>query len=139
MNLISFIIIHLTAIFASASSVVVKYDPVYDDSNTSMTAVACSDGKNGMITKGYPTFGSLPTFPNIGAAYAIAGYNSTSCGSCWKLIYNTTLVYMIAIDHADNGFVISEQALAALGGPQAKSGGQLYASATLVKGSYCGL
>jgi hypothetical protein len=138
MKLVSFII-PLTAVFASASSVVVKYDTVYDNPNTPMTAVACSDGKNGMITKGYPTFGSLPTFPFIGAAYAIAGYNSTSCGSCWKLIYNTTVIYMTAIDHADNGFVVSKDALTALGGPQAPGGGQIYASATLVKESVCGL
>jgi hypothetical protein len=133
-------IIPLTAVLASASTVLVKYDTVYDNPNTSMDAVACSDGKNGMETKGYPTFGSLPTFPNIGGAYTIAGYNSTSCGSCWKLTYNkTATAYITAIDHADNGFVISKQALAALGGQQAVDGGQIYTSATAVKGSYCGL
>ncbi|KAF8471657.1 Cerato-platanin [Russula ochroleuca] len=137
MKLIPFIIA-LTAVFTSASSVLVKYDPVYDNGAASMDIVACSDGKNGLETKGYKTFGSLPSFPNIGAAYAVEGYNSTSCGSCWMLSYFNNTSYVTAIDHADNGFVISETALRNLGGQQAVDAGMIDASATQVHRRYCG-
>jgi hypothetical protein len=137
MKLIPFII-PLTAIFASASTVLVKYDTIYDESKTALTAVACSDGKNGLITKGYSTFGSLPSFPKIGGAAAVSGYNSTSCGSCWKLSYKTSVIYVTAIDHTSAGFNIAKKALADLGGQQAVDGGQIYADAERVQGSYCG-
>lgn len=140
MKLISFII-PLTALFASASSTVVKYDPVFDNLNTPMTVVACSGGENGMIAKGFNTFGDLPTFPNIGGAFAIEGYNSPSCGSCWNLTDSktNTTAFIIAIDHAAEGFVIAEEALTALGGPLAVDDGEIYTSAKLVEGSHCGL
>ena len=140
MKLISFII-SLTALFASASSAIVKYDPVYDNPNTPMTVVACSGGENGMIAKGYNTFGELPTFSNIGAAFAVEGYNSPLCGSCWNLTDSKTFTtaFIIAIDRAVEGFVISEEALTALGGPHAVDDGEIYTSARLVEGSYCGL
>jgi hypothetical protein len=106
-----------------------------------MTAVACSDGENGLIPKGFHTFGDLPTFPNIGAAFAIEGYNSPSCGTCWNLTDDetATTTFIIAIDSAKDGFVIAESALSALGGPQAVNKGTIYTSATLVDGSNCGL
>lgn len=140
MKLISFII-PFTALFASASSTIVKYDHVYDDPNTPMTVVECSGGENGMIAKGYNIFGDLPTFPNIGAAFAVEEYNSPSCGSCWNLTDSKTFTtaFIIAIDRAVEGFVIAEEALTALGGPQAVDGGEIYTSARLVEGSYCGL
>src|SRR6266446_10645696 len=48
MKLFSFLI-PLTTLFTSASSVLVQYDPIYDDSVTLMDAVACSDGKYGLM------------------------------------------------------------------------------------------
>lgn len=41
-------------------SVTVSYDLGYDNGGRSMKDVACSDGANGMITKGYPNQGSIP-------------------------------------------------------------------------------
>jgi Cerato-platanin len=137
MKLIPFIIA-LTAVFTSASSALVEYDPVYDNGAASMDIVACSNGPNGLETKGYKTFGSLPSFPYIGAADAIEGYDSTSCGSCYKISYMNNTIYVTAIDHAKNGFVISETALTKLGGQQAVDAGMISASATQVNGSYCG-
>ncbi len=140
MKLISFIT--PIAAILPAYSVLVHYDTVYDNSATSMGAVACSDGKNGLITKGYKTFGSLPSFPHIGAASAVEGYNSTSCGSCWQLSYTnqktTTSIYVTAIDRTVQGFVIAETALEHLGGQQAVDAGQINATATRVGGSFCG-
>jgi hypothetical protein len=142
MKLIPFTIL-LTAVFTPASSVLVTYDTVYDESEISLNVVACSDGKNGLITKGYSTFGSLPAFPKIGGAAAVEGYNSISCGSCWNLSYTkddktTSSIYVIAIDHADEGFNIAGKAMVILGGQEAVTAGKIDASAALVQGSYCG-
>jgi hypothetical protein len=130
----------LTAILPAAYSDTVKYDPVYDNRNTSLTAVACSDGENGLITKGYKTFGDFPNFPHIGAAYAVEGYNSASCGSCWELTYtkNDKAIYVTAIDHADDGFIIAGTALKHLGGQQAVDAGHIEVTANRVAGSNCG-
>lgn len=44
-----------------------------------MTAVSCSDGTNGLITRyGYQTQGAIPHFPHVGGAAQIAGWNSAS-------------------------------------------------------------
>jgi hypothetical protein len=39
------------AAVATATTVSVSYDTVYDNASGSMTSVACSDGSNGLITK----------------------------------------------------------------------------------------
>jgi hypothetical protein len=67
----------------------------------------------------FTTFGSLPTFPNISAADAIAGWNSPQCGTCWKITYKGKSVTVIAIDHAD-GFNLSLEALNKLTNGQAE-------------------
>ena len=140
MKLIPFII-PLTAVFASASLVPVRYDSAFDDPDASLSTVACSDGENGLLTKGFHTFGDLPTFSNIGGAFAIEGYNSPFCGTCWNLTdaETATTAFIIAIDYAKDGFVIAESALSALGGPQAVIKGKIYTSAMLVDGTHCGL
>lgn len=50
----------------------VSYDPVYDSRDASLDGVARSNGDHGMLTRGYKTFGDLPTFPNIGGTSNIA-------------------------------------------------------------------
>jgi len=74
------IIALLTAPFA-VSATRISWDSVYDNATQSLAVVACSDGPNGMLTKGYRLFGDLPTFPNIGGSSAVAGWNSPNCGS----------------------------------------------------------
>jgi len=142
MKLLLFIV-SLTAILPAAYSVTVKYDPKAVNRDISLTAVACSDGKNGLVTKGYKTFGDLPSFPHIGAAYAVEGYNSASCGSCWELTYTkrdktTKTIYVTAIDHAGDGFIIAKMALKHLGGQQAVDAGHIEVTAKHVAGSKCG-
>ncbi|KAN0141229.1 Cerato-platanin [Lactarius tabidus] len=132
-------VISLMASFSIVLAVRVGYDTVYDNPNTSLSTVACSDGSNGMLTKGYTTFGSLPSFPNIGSAQAVAGWNSPSCGSCWQISYGGKLIYFTAIDHADNGFVTSSKAMNTLTKQQAQNLGVIDANATQVSGSSCGL
>ncbi|KAI0700550.1 immunomodulatory protein [Cerioporus squamosus] len=128
------------ALFASSAlGVTVSYDPAYDSSSTSLTNVACSDGENGLITKGFSTFGSLPHFPNIGGAAAIAGWNSDSCGTCWQLTYKGKSINVLAIDHADSGFNIALTAMNTLTNGQAEALGRVDVTATQVSASSCGL
>ncbi|TFY72516.1 hypothetical protein EVG20_g478 [Dentipellis fragilis] len=123
----------------SAATVNVRYDQTYDNSGESLSVVACSDGPNGLLTKGFTTFGSLPTFPNIGAAQAVAGWNSPSCGTCWRLTYNGTSINVIAIDHAGDGFNLSLEAMNTLTKGQAVFDGIVQATATQLTSTQCGL
>ena len=132
-------VISLVASFSIVSAVRVGYDTVYDNPNNSLSTVACSDGSNGMLTKGYTTYSSLPSFPNIGAAQAVAGWNCPACGSCWQILYEGESIYFTAIDHADNGFVLSSEAMDTLTKGQAQNLGVIDANATQVAESSCGL
>lgn len=61
---------------------IVSYDTGYDDGSRSMTAVSCSDGTNGLITRyGWQTQSAIPNFPYIGGADAIPGWNSPNVSS----------------------------------------------------------
>ncbi|RXW17132.1 hypothetical protein EST38_g8717 [Candolleomyces aberdarensis] len=65
---------------------------VYDNSlcvDRSLTGVSCSNGENGLITKGYTTLGSLPNFPALGGFPGVV-WNSTNCGACYELRYAGT-------------------------------------------------
>ncbi|KAG6864167.1 hypothetical protein C0993_009292, partial [Termitomyces sp. T159_Od127] len=120
--------------------VTVSYDQTYDNGGTSLTTVACSDGPNGLITRGFSTFGSLPDFPNIGGAAAVEGWNSASCGSCWDLTYTngqgvSKTISVLAIDHADSGFNIALAAMNELTGNQAQFLGRVDVTAVQVDSS----
>lgn len=148
---------------AAITAQIIRYDTVYDNSSTSLSTVACSDGTNGLLTKGYNTFGSLPDFPYIGAAAAVEGYDSANCGSCWKLTYTpsgngtataagngTTSTYgdddsvsysvvLLAVDHADEGFNVAQEALDELTGGMAEELGTVQAIVQQVDAGECGL
>jgi hypothetical protein len=66
------------------------YDTGYDNPKQSLSTVACSDGPNGLMTRGYSTFGSLPNYPNVAGAPAVTGWNSPGCGTCWVVTYTDT-------------------------------------------------
>lgn len=127
------------ALVAAAVATDVRYDNTYDDASQSLGVVACSDGSNGLLTKGFTTFGSLPTFPNIGAAQAIPGYDSAECGSCWKITYNGETITVTAIDHAGDGFNLAKAALNTLTNGQAEHDGTISATAVEVDKSECGM
>lgn len=74
------IIALLTAPFA-ISATRVSWDSVYDQGTQSLSTVECSDGSNGLLTKGFNVFKDLPTFPNIGGSSEVASWNSPNCGS----------------------------------------------------------
>ena len=138
MQLSAAVLAVLAALAAPILADTVSFDTVYDDPSTSLDEVACSDGPNGLITKGFTTFGSLPT-KNIGGAAAVAGFNSPQCGSCWELTFNGTSINVLAIDHAGSGFNIAEGAMNALTNNQAAFLGRVDATATQVNASACGL
>jgi hypothetical protein len=82
---------------------------------------------------------SLPKFPYIGGAQAIAGWNSASCGTCWALTYNGKTINVLAIDHTDSGFNIGINAMNALTNNQAQFLGRINATTKQVASSVCGL
>ncbi|KAI0317459.1 Cerato-platanin [Amylostereum chailletii] len=125
--------------FTLAQATNVRYDQTYDNGSASLTTVSCSDGPQGLITKGFHKFGDLPPFPFIGGASAIAGWGSTNCGSCWTLTYKGKTITVLAVDHTDDGFNLSQEAMDALTGGQAVSLGKVDATAKKVAASKCGL
>jgi hypothetical protein len=76
------------------------FDQAFDNPSGSVNNVACSNGQNGLASK-YPTFGDFPNFPYIGGAFDIV-WNSTNCGSCWRItnVANGVTIYITAIDTA---------------------------------------
>ena len=129
----------LLAVAAPALGVTLSYDEAYDNASASLATVACSDGSHGLLTKGFSTFGSLPHFPNIGGAAAIAGWNSASCGTCWQLTYNGKSINVLAVDHADAGFNVAKGAMNSLTNGQAEKLGRIDVTAKQVAASKCGL
>lgn len=122
-------------------STLVSYDTGYDDKSRSLTTISCSDGSNGLMTKhpNWKTQGNLPKFPYIGGVDAIAGWNSPSCGTCWKLEYKGKSVNILAIDHAASGFNIGLAAMNALTHGQAAKLGRVDVKATKISSKSCGL
>ncbi|RPD55660.1 Cerato-platanin [Lentinus tigrinus ALCF2SS1-7] len=122
--------------------VTVSYDNVYDNPNTPFSAVSCSDGSRGFITKGYNSLGSLHLRVGVyvGGAGVIGGWNSPQCGTCWKLSYgNSGSIYVVGIDHTGDGWNIPQSGMDALTGGQASQLGRVEAVATIVDNSWCGV
>ncbi|KAM5542790.1 hypothetical protein V8D89_003751 [Ganoderma adspersum] len=124
---------------ATSTTVSVSFDQAYDNADTSLATVSCSDGSHGLLTKGYTTFGSLPSFPNIGGASVVTGWNSDQCGTCWALTYNGKSIKVLAVDSAVYGWNIGLGAMNALTEGQAEQLGRVDAVASLVDSSQCGL
>ncbi|GJJ06195.1 hypothetical protein Clacol_000384 [Clathrus columnatus] len=122
-----------------SESASVSYDQTYDVGSTQLTQVACSDGRNGLITKGFSTFNSLPGFPLIGGVPAISGWNSSSCGSCWQLQYQGNTINVLGIDVGRGGFNIALEAMNQLTNNQATFLGRITATATQVSPAACGI
>ncbi|KAH8991578.1 Cerato-platanin [Lactarius akahatsu] len=132
-------VISLVTFFSVVSAVNVRYDTVYDNSKGSLSTVTCSDGANGLLTKGFTTFGSLPSFPNIGAAQVVEGWNSSACGTCWKITFVGKSINVTAMDTGKDGFVLSLEAMNTLTGGHATDLGVVDAQATQIAKSHCGL
>jgi len=127
------------------TSGVAKYDNTYDNANLSTLELACSDGPNGLYTKGYHTLGSIPRFPNVGGSGTIGGWNSPNCGACYQLTYTPPppgtpqTINIVAVDVAAPGtFVLSQAALDTLTGGQAVMLGSVNVSWSPAAPSACG-
>ena len=141
MQLITFLVPLTSAALSLANAPMARltYDTTYDNPDLSMNNLACSDGPNGLITKGYPTLGSLPSFPYVGGAATIPGWNSENCGNCYGLTYNGTRIYLTAVDVAWGGFNIGLRALDKLTGGRGRDLGTVYAQFSFHPRSQCGL
>ncbi|KAF2448382.1 heat-stable 19 kDa antigen precursor [Karstenula rhodostoma CBS 690.94] len=126
--------------FASlTSAITVSYDTGYDDTSRSLTAVSCSDGANGLITKyGWQTQASIKT-PYYGGYQGVAGWNSPQCGTCYSLTYNGKTIYVLAIDYTAAGFNLNKKGLDALTNNQATQLGRVDAQYAQVALNKCGL
>ncbi|WEW58123.1 hypothetical protein PRK78_003590 [Emydomyces testavorans] len=109
---------------AVGGSVTLSYDPVYDNPNLDLNRVSCSDGPNGLVTKGYRTAGSLPNYPYIGGVFTIS-WNSPNCGKCYKVNYNGKSIHITGVDHTDNGFNVAKRAMDDLTNGQAEHLGRI--------------
>ncbi|EIN07920.1 SnodProt1 [Punctularia strigosozonata HHB-11173 SS5] len=130
------------ALIPPAFAVTVSFDNTYDNGSNPLANVACSDGANGLITRyGFQTFSDIPDFPHIGGASVIPGWNSPNCGTCWQLTYSGTrnTINVLAVDHADDGFNLSQEALDELTNEQATQLGRIDATAVQVDVGQCGL
>ncbi|KAG2151636.1 Cerato-platanin [Suillus bovinus] len=116
-----------------------SYDSTYDNATLSLSSVACSDGANGLESKGYTTLGSLPTFPNVGGAYTVTGWNSAACGTCYNVTYGDKSVAVLVVDVSKAGFTVSEAAMNTLTGNLATELGRVDVTAAQVDTSVCGL
>ncbi|KAI9000591.1 cerato-platanin-like secreted protein [Trametes punicea] len=115
----------------------VTFDPVFDNKSNSLNKVACSNGHNGLESKGYTTFGSLPD-QWIGGVQAIAGWNSPNCGTCWQISYNNVTINMLAVDHTDSGVNVGEVAMNKFTNGHAVQRGVIHAHVKEVDPSNCG-
>ncbi|KAF8519903.1 Cerato-platanin [Hysterangium stoloniferum] len=113
----------------------VTYDRTFDNPTGNLNGVACSDGPNGLVTKGFTTFSSLPAFPYIGGVPGVA-WNSPKCGSCWALTYQGTTINVLAVDGAGT-FNIAQKAMDDLTGGQAVALGSVTVTFTEVPPSAC--
>ena len=87
---------------------------------------------------GYTTFGSLPGFPRIGGAFAVGGWNSAACGTCWELTYNGKSINVLAVDHAGaDTFNIALAAMNQLTNNQAEFLGRVTVSYSQVDVNQC--
>ncbi|OBZ72203.1 Protein SnodProt1 [Grifola frondosa] len=124
----------------AAQTVQVTYDQTYDVASNSLAIVACSNGANGLLTKGTIHYLRVaPDFPFIGGAQAVAGWNSPNCGTCWQLQYGNTTINVLAVDHAGSGFNIGLDAMNKLTNNHAVELGVVQVASKQVAASVCGL
>ncbi|KAI5118088.1 hypothetical protein M0805_007738 [Coniferiporia weirii] len=116
------------------------YDNTYDNPNGNMNSVACSNTPFGLSGR-FPTFGSVPTFPNIGGSQFVTSSLSNKCGSCWTInaVGSDKPIYFTAIDVAGEGFNISEESMLAIANGTAIEVGSVEIQAVEVDSIYCGL
>lgn len=66
------------------------WDPVYSNPSLSTLQTECSDGENGLYTKGYHTIGALPSYPRVATVPDILGNSFFYRPNNHVLIYRHT-------------------------------------------------
>ncbi|KAJ7577468.1 SnodProt1 [Mycena floridula] len=140
---ISLFIASTVATLASMS-----YDDTYGSPAASLSSVACSDGKYGLLSR-FPTFGSLPTYPNVGGISHIEQWDSQNCGSCWEIRCGQKKIYFSGIDSAGEtpgnldlgtvNIVVTSWMMDECTSGMAKELGVLEVEYVQVERSFCGL
>ena len=130
-------ILSLAALFSVASADIVRYNTMYDNPSFPLNDVACSNGDHGLAAK-FGTLGGLPTFPGVGGVFAVSGWGSPECGSCWELTYKGKSILVTAVDTISDGFDISLKAMNILTGGKAVALDSIDAVATQVSRTLCG-
>ncbi|KAI6004584.1 Cerato-platanin, partial [Pisolithus marmoratus] len=113
------------------------YDDIYGDANLPLSRFACSDGSNGLESKGYTTLSSFANFPYLGGAPTIATWNDPNCGKCYAVTYGKNTINVLALDVSKDGFTVSPQAMNTLTNGQALALGRVEVAATEVPASEC--
>ncbi|THH12287.1 hypothetical protein EW146_g7761 [Bondarzewia mesenterica] len=115
-------------------------DGIYDNKAGSLDSVACSNGEHGLDTR-FRKFGDIPVFPFIGGAFAVTGWNSVNCGTCWSLTNPDTgiTINYLAIDTVAVGFNGAIAAMDKLTNGRAAELGRINVSAFQLPASACGL
>ncbi|KAF5022394.1 hypothetical protein F66182_5534 [Fusarium sp. NRRL 66182] len=127
------------ALTSAVSATTISYDTGYDNKARPLTAVSCSDGTNGLITKyGWRTQGNIPT-PYVAGVHNIAGWNSPNCGKCYRVQYRGRQIHVLGIDHAAAGLNIGLDAMNALTNGQGAQLGRIDAQVYSAAPSACGL
>ncbi|KLJ10597.1 hypothetical protein EMPG_14047 [Blastomyces silverae] len=134
-------LLSLSKLTLSQQVMTVAYDEVYDNANMDLLTTACSDGSNGLVTKGFSVAGDLPIFPRVGAAFSVESWNSPNCGKCYKLTFGETGVEIpvIAIDHAGSGFTLAKAAMDELTRGRAAELGRVDMTVTEAAPEDCGM
>ncbi|KAF3390732.1 Heat-stable 19 kDa antigen [Talaromyces pinophilus] len=121
----------------STETATATFDTAYDDTDLSLSTVTCSNGENGLVTKGYGTIGDLPT-QDVAGSLTIKGWNDANCGACYSLSYKNETVYVVAIDAAVGEFNVAQKVLDKLTHGHAQEFGSVTVDYEEVDGSKCG-
>lgn len=127
-SIVSLLALPLAAVAQlSATTLTVSYEPLYNNPGFDMLTSACSNGKNGLASK-YPTAGDLPSYPNVGGAFSIAGFDSPNCGKCYSLEFEGNTIFVTAMDTGSDGFNLATKAMNTLTGGRAVELGRVTAN-----------
>jgi hypothetical protein len=118
--------------------VTLSYDTRYDDPGLPLTAVACSDGENGLMKHGSTALGQVPGFPRVGGAFTVEKWDSKSCGKCYMLMYKSHSIYVTAVDYAGTGFNIGKKAMDELTHGRAEADGRVQVAWADAAPRFCG-
>jgi len=112
--IVSAAVLALAPVAMAQSSVLVSYDTFYGYPTAPVSAVTCGPFFESV---GWTQLQNLPRFPSVGGmANFTTDPTFDSCMTCYTLEYNGNYVTVHIIDTADEGFVISEQAMTVLTG-----------------------